>query len=126
MAKHFSSDEDSWENDPVWKLVEDVPTVTASAHFADRVVRAARLDEAAASWWSRFSSPWLWIVPASTAAVAALGIMLFMEPAQNISTRNLDAQRAEIEAIADREVLLTVVDNLDDFSDRDLMSLAGF
>jgi hypothetical protein len=122
--------DDSWENDPVWKLLDQSPPATAGPRFADDTVRAARLAGQAARWWSRLLAPLpLAGLAAATAACVIAVISLQNDtPAANgghIAAVDSNAF-AEIQEIAETEALLSAVDDLDNFSDLELVSLIGF
>ncbi|MEI6175361.1 MAG: hypothetical protein WCS43_00600 [Verrucomicrobiota bacterium] len=121
----------SWENDAVWKLLDQAPPATAGPRFADDVVRAARLIEQPQSWWRRIFSPApLAGLAAATAALAFAVVQLTSSAPGGDSRPSVNLvnseQAAEIQEIAETETLLTAVDHLDDFSDTELASLIGF
>jgi len=118
-----------WEDDAVWKLLEQAPPATAGPRFADDVLRAARLLGQPQPWWRRIFSPApLAGLAAVTAALAFAVLQLTSPDPVNGPDVNLvnSAQAAEIQEIAETETLLTAVDHLDDFSDTELASLIGF
>ena len=120
----------SWENDAVWKLLEQAPPATASPRFADDVVRAARLMEQPQPWWRRVFSPAPLAGLAAATAALVFAVVQLTSPAPGGDPRpdppNVAARAAEIQEIAETETLLTAVDHLDDFSDTELASLIGF
>lgn len=121
--------DDSWENDPVWKLLEQSPPATASPRFADDTVRAARLAGQGASWWSRMFAPLPLAGLATAAAVCVIAVISLQNntPADKQLVAGVDSNAfAEIQEIAETEALLSAVDNLDNFSDLELVSLIGF
>ena len=121
--------DDSWENDAVWKLLEQAPPVTASPRFADDVLRAARLEGAAKPWWKRLFAPAPFAGLAAATAALAFSIVSLVGPASSpvIQSAVIDAPQVEdIQEIAETETLIAAVDNLDDFSDTELVSLVGF
>ncbi len=129
MNRNSTPPDDSWESDAVWKLLDQTAPQTASARFADDVVRAARLAGEVKSWWSRLLSPApLAGLAAVTAAVAFSVISLFGPSAGTSSTGVVvdSPQAANIQEIAETETLIAAVDHLDDFSDKELVSLIGF
>lgn len=120
--------EDSWENDAVWKLLEQSPPATAGPRFTQDTVRAARLAGQHKPWWQRLftPAPLVGLAAASAAAVFAV-ISLTGPPASNDQLARLDAsQAAAIQDLAETETLIAAVDQLDDFSDTELVSLIGF
>ena len=121
--------DESWENDAVWKLLDQAPPVTASTHFVDNTLRAARLTPQTPSWWQRLFSPAAWAgLAAATAALVVSVVSSLSPPSESAaSLAMLDAkQAAAIQDIAETETLMAAVDHLDDFSDTELVSLIGF
>jgi hypothetical protein len=122
--------DESWENDPVWKLLDQSPPATAGPRFADDTVRAARLAGQGSPWWSRILTP----LPLAGLGAAAAACVIALISLQNDTPANggghiagVDSNAfAEIQEIAETEALLTAVDNLDQFSDVELVSLIGF
>ncbi len=128
MNRNTPPPDDSWESDAVWQLLDQAPPKSAGARFADDTVRAARLS-VTPSWWSRLLSP----VPlaglaAATAALAFAVVSLTgPAPSSSVQTAVLDSPQAvAIQEIAETETLIAAVDQLDDFSDNELVSLIGF
>jgi hypothetical protein len=126
--KPLQTDE-SWENDAVWKLLDQAPPAVASPRFVDDTVRAARLAGQAEPWWKRIFSP----IPLAGLAGATAAIVFslnawFTSPAndspQVVSLYTEHA--AEIQDIAEIETLIAAVDHLDQFSDHELVTLIGF
>jgi hypothetical protein len=129
MNRQPHQPEESWENDAVWKLLDQTSPVTASPRFADDTVRAARLAGQPAVWWKRLFSPApLAGLAAATAAVAITVLSLTnTNSGPGDETVSVDpAGFAEIQEIAEAETLICAVDHLDDFSDVELVSLIGF
>jgi hypothetical protein len=121
--------DESWENDAVWKLLDQSPPATASPRFADDTVRAARLLGQPVSIWKRIFAPIpLAGLAATTAAVVFSFSTWFATPAHEVTrTASPDAERAaEIQDIAEIETLIAAVDHLDQFSDHELVTLIGF
>lgn len=119
----------SWENDAVWKLLDQAPPAVASPRFADDTVRAARLAGQPAAWWKRLLTP----VPLAGLAAATAAVVITVlslsgtAPDPGSQTASADpAGFAEIQEIAETETLISAVDQLDDFSDVELVSLIGF
>jgi len=121
--------DDSWESDAVWKLLDQAPRRVAGSRFADDTVRAARLAGPGRRWWQRFCAP----IPLAglVSATAALAIaVLSLNPPPTRTTdaiaANSDEAFAGIQELAEAEVLKAAVDNLDDFTDTELVCLIGF
>jgi hypothetical protein len=129
MNRNSTPPDDSWENDAVWKLLEQATPLTVSACFLDDTVRAAKLEEVAKPWWKRIFSPApLAGIAAATAAIVFSAVSLLNHPAGPvIQSAEVDsAQAADIQEIAETETLIVAVDHLEDFSDTELVSLIGF
>lgn len=121
--------DDSWENDAVWKLLDQAPPATAGPRFVDDTVRAARLMGQAKPWWKHIFSPIPLAGLAGATAALVFSVAGWVGPTSEpgMQTAGLDSdQAAEIQDIAETETLISAVDHLDDFSDTELVSLIGF
>ena len=120
--------DDSWESDAVWNLLDQVPTKSAGARFADDTVRATRLVTNTTPWWVRLLSPAPLAGLATAAAALAFAVVSLMEPASQPAQQAVlnSPQAVAIQDIAETETLIAAVDQLDDFSDNELVSLIGF
>lgn len=121
--------DESWENDAVWKLLDQAPPASAGPRFVDDTVRAARLAGQPESWWKRLLTPAPLAGLAATTAALTLAVLSLTGPASNpgATATSPDAdQAAAIEDIAETETLIAAVDELDNFSDHELVSLIGF
>lgn len=129
MNRQPHPSDESWENDAVWKLLDQAPAATASPRFADDTVRAARLAGQPAPWWKRLlaPAPLAGLAAATAACVIAVISLRNDTPASNNPIAAVDSNAfAEIQEIAETETLLCAVDQLDDFSDGELVTLIGF
>lgn len=131
MKQNTPPPDDSWESDAVWKLLDQAPPVQASSRFAADVLRAARLASPApaSAWWERLLSPAPLTGLATCAAAVALTFVAWTagSPTPEISPKLASAPHAaEIQEIAETATLLAALDQLDDFSDHELVSLIGF
>ncbi len=130
MHPQSTPPDNSWENDPVWNLLAQAPPTTPSPTFAANTVRAARLLNESAPWWKRLLSPAPLAGMAVAAAAVALAVFPLLDsgPAQTLPTHltHQSPQAAAIQDIAEAETLIAAVDQLDDFSDNELVSLIGF
>ena len=120
--------EDSWENDPVWKLLEKAPPPPTPARFVDDTVRAARLAAQPASWWLAIMAPAPKLAGLSAIAAAVALALTFLSPFSSPPAPSVHHSNAaiEIEEIAETETLIAAVDHLDQFSDTELVTLIGF
>lgn len=126
--QHLPPD-DSWESDAIWKLLDKVQPQVASPRFTDNTVRAARLVGSAPGWWRRLFAPAPLAGLAATAAALVIAV-LTLNPAPihtaNPATATSDEAFAGIQELAETEVLSAAVDNLDNFTDTELVCLIGF
>ena len=120
--------DESWENDAVWKLLEQAPPAQASGRFVDDTVRAARLMGQAQPWWKRLFAPVPLAGLAGATAALVFSISGVFGPGQPATPGPVvDSMVTEqIQEIAETETLIAAVDNLDNFSDRELVTLIGF
>ena len=131
MNRKAPHNDDSWEHDPVWQLLDQAPRTTASGRFAGDTVRAARLSGMPAPWWNRMLRPLpIASLSAATAAVAiAIATWNHRLPQPGTAVASLaitDPNAEEIADIAATEALIAAVDHMEDFSDTELVSLLGF
>ncbi len=129
MNRNSPPTDESWESDAVWKLLDQAPPKTAGLRFADDTVRAARLSIEIKPWWSRLFSPASLAGFAAATAAVAFAVISLVGPApkSNEQTAVLDSPQAvAIQDIAETETLIAAMDQLDDFSDNELVSLIGF
>ncbi len=130
MKRHDTSHEDAWENDAVWKLLDQSPAPTPSPRFVDDTVRAARLAGIALPWWKCLLGPHVGLKSLAGGAVAAAVALVFtlFQPSGSEPTPVIthSANAAHIEEIAETETLIAAMDHMDAFSDTELVSLIGF
>jgi hypothetical protein len=130
MNRQPLQNDDSWENDAVWKLLDQAPPASASPRFADDTVRAARLAGQDSPWWSRVLAPLPLAGLGAAAAAACVIAVLSLQndtPASDQRVATIDSNAfAEIQEIAETETLISAVEDLDKFSDVELVSLIGF
>lgn len=134
MKNHSTPpDDDSWESDPVWKLLDQATPVAASRSFADDVVRMAKLQPVAEPWWRRWWSPVpVTLTGGAVAGLAALALSFNLPHAadpENFSQADdgdIIDPFAELQDFAEVETLMAAADHLDVFSDQELAGLIGF
>lgn len=120
--------DESWENDAVWKLLEQAPPMTSSGRFVDDTVRAARLMGQPQPWWKRVFAP----VPLAALAGATAALVFSLSGIVGPDAKPIEGSLADspdteqIQEVAETETLMAAVDNLDNFSDRELVTLIGF
>lgn len=123
-------EDESWESDAVWKLLDEAPPASAGPRFVDDVMRAVRLEETPQPWWKRIFAP----LPAAGLATAATAIALAVHSLVSVPSpvttpvvaTPATESFAEVQDAADAEVLVAAADHLDQFSDNELVSLIGF
>lgn len=126
MNRNPSPTDDSWESDAVWKLLDQVPPRIAGSRFADDTVRAARLSPEAKPWWSRLLSPAPLTGLAAALTLAVIPLVGPRSPSGGQAAMPDSPQAVAIQDIAETETLIAAADQLDDFSDNELVSLIGF
>ena len=88
-----------------------------------------RLSAEDKPWWSRLFAPAPLAGLAGATAALAIAVISLVGPSQTTVTQTvvLDSPQAvAIQDIAETETLIAAVDQLDDFSDHELVSLIGF
>jgi hypothetical protein len=129
MNRHPLNSDDSLDTDPVWKLLDEAPAPRASERFVERTLRAARLDPVApVPFWKKWLSPAPLLGLGSAAAVMILVLMSGPRPelATELAGGGDVETFAAIQEAAEMEALLAAVDQMEDFSDHELVSLIGF
>jgi len=92
-------------------------------------VRAARLGSPQRAWWQRLIAPFpLAGLTATAAAVVLAVVALHPVPTHTAvpTAASSDEAFAGIQELAEVEVLSAAVDNLDNFTDTELVCLIGF
>jgi len=123
-------EDESWESDAVWKLLDEAPPASAGPRFVDDVMRAVRLEETPQPWWKRVFAPLpVAGLTTATAAIALAVHSLISVPSPTgapVVVAPATESFAEVQDAADAEVLVAAADHLDQFSDNELVSLIGF
>jgi hypothetical protein len=125
MNRNSMPPDDSWESDAVWQLLDQALPKLADARFTADTVRAARLTSIAKPWWHHLLSPLPLAGLAATTAALAFAIISLVGPAK-VSEVQLANQAFAIQDVAETETLIAAADQLDDFSDTELVGLIGF
>jgi hypothetical protein len=129
MNRHAQTSDSAWENDAVWKLLDEVAPITAGPRFVNETVRAMRLAVDEKPWWQRLFSPAPLAGLAAATAALAFAIVSLTGPmtvtVAPVATQE-SSQAVAIQEIAETETLIAAVDHLDDFSDTELAILIGF
>lgn len=129
MNRNLLPPDDSWESDAVWKLLDQASPRVAGPRFADNAVRAARLAGSPRAWSQRlFAFAPLTGLVATAAAVIIAVVSLNPSPTHTLTPKSVSSEEAfaGIQELAEAEVLRAAVDNLDNFTDNELVSLIGF
>lgn len=129
MKRPDTPHDETWENDAVWKLLDQSPSSTPSPRFVDDTVRAARLAGIALPWWKSLGPHVNRASLACGAAIAALAIVFtLLQPADSVPNPVIttSGNAEHIEEIAETETLIAAMDHMDKFSDTELVSLIGF
>lgn len=118
------------DQDPVWDLLRQSPSLRPGPNFAANVARAARLEESTKPWWAK-----LWI-PASVGgalagAAALVAVVFTLQSGTNpigatVITTPANSSLADLQENYETEVLLAASDHLADYSDEELVALIGF
>lgn len=123
--------EKEWDaEDATWKLLGEAAPRRASGRFADDTLRAVRLLPEGGSKWPKFLTFAPWVGVAACGAVAAF--MMIHSPDAEVKkispvvTLSAEEKWGEIAEVADIEMLAAAADDLDLFSDQELVSLVGF
>jgi len=125
------NDKEEWgADDATWKLLGEAGPTRASGRFADDTVRAVKLLPEAGSWWPKIVSfsPW-----AGVAAYGVLVAFLLLNGADEgtgedspVVIVSAEEKWVAIAEVAEVEMLAAAADDLDSFSDQELVSLIGF
>jgi hypothetical protein len=140
--KEHSHKEEWREGDETWQLLGKSVPKRASARFADDVVRAVRLLPEADPVWPRILKFSRWAVVAAcvvfTASILIDPLEKDSSPATGqtdqpkpsevsaVATANNEVVWQQIEDVAHAELLAAAADHLEEFSDRDLVTMMGF
>jgi len=129
MNRNAQAPDNSWENDAVWKLLDSAAPITAGPQFVDDTVRTMRLAVDEKPWWQRLFSPAPLTGFATATAALVFAIVSLTGPTPvtvaPVATQE-SPQAVAIQDIAETEMLIAAVDQLDDFSDTELATLIGF
>lgn len=125
-----------WDaDDATWKLLGEAEPRRASGRFADDALRAVRLLPNTDSRWAKFLgfAPWAGLGVAAYAVLVAFlliqspdGEIRKSSPVVTTSVTSAVEKWGEIAEVADIEMLSAAADDLELFSDQELVSLVGF
>ena len=126
--------QESWENDPVWNLVDSAEAPKAGPAFAQDVMRKVRQSEAAPArpWWKSLFAP----VPLAAGALAAAAVITFLVAFPgtpegsgggiakgNDMPSDPPVVEIQIEEELDQQLLIAAVEDPSLFSDEELLAM---
>ena len=123
-------EENEWENDPVWDLVDKTEAPEVSPLFVRNVMREVRLaSETRLPWWKSLLSP----RPVFAGSLAAVAATILILANLNPSTENArdvpgptviaEPQIPQLDALLDEEMLAQAAEDPSAFSDEALVAL---
>jgi len=122
--------EDNWENDPVWDLLDEAKAPGAGPSFVQNVMREVRLsDEMRLPWWRQLLAPRPILAGSLAALTVALIIWVGPEEAGQITAEDpmleeaRDAQALQLDALLEEEMLSQAAEDPTAFSDEALVAL---
>ncbi len=119
-----------WENDPVWKLLDQAGKPEARPSFVQDVLREVRLsDEATAPWWKILVGPKA-LAGGALAAAAAVALVVSLQPesggegmADNGTTPPKVEPAVPLSTLVEAELLLAASEDPSAFSDEELITM---
>ncbi|NIP96054.1 MAG: hypothetical protein GWO24_22495 [Akkermansiaceae bacterium] len=119
-------DQDDWENDPVWNLVDEAKPSKAGPFFVRNVMREVRLAEGKpARWWRGLLSPKP-ILAGALGVAAAITIIASLGPEQPEAPgigQTEPTVPSPLDELVAEEMLLEAAEDPSAFSDEALMAL---
>lgn len=122
------SNQDDWEKDPVWKLVEDAPPAQAGSLFARNVMREVRLShEKRLRWWHSLLAPIPLAAGGLAAVAAALILVVGSEPSSDEVAEEpspaVEPAEVQLGELVEEEMLREAANDPSAFTDEDLVTL---
>ena len=123
--------ENNWENDPVWDLVDQAQSPKVNPLFVRNVMREVRLfNETRRPWWQQLLTP----KPILAGSLAALAVAILIvvgpdQPDQVITVDDsnsgevLEPQVLQLDALLEEEMLSQAAEDPAAFSDEALVAL---
>lgn len=121
--------DDAWENDMVWDLLRESPCQRASAGFANQVMQSVResAQVVESAHWRRHALRGALGVAAALAVSFTWWSQSTSEKHDVTATNAVMADEFEpLDEAVTQQVLLAAADQLNDFSDTELVTLIGF
>lgn len=121
-------DQNNWENDPVWKLVDEAKRHEAGPFFVRNVMREVRLSqESSLRWWRRLLTPKPILAGALGAIAAAILITVNSGKSQDPVVEKPETpspvQELKLDQLVDEEMLREAAMDPSAFTDEDLVAL---
>ncbi|MDG2487278.1 MAG: hypothetical protein P8M65_06200 [Roseibacillus sp.] len=130
MSMNDQHEKSSWENDPVWDLLDKTETAEIDPLFVSNVMRKVRLaSEAKRSWWKRPTLVGPLLAGSMASLVAALLITLSSdEPSAGSAGVDLlplqeELDTPHLDTLLDEEMLSQAAEDPAAFSDEALVAL---
>ena len=130
MSMNDQHEKSSWENDPVWDLLDKTETAEIDPLFVSNVMRKVRLSsEAKRSWWKRPALVGPLLAGSMASLVAALLITLSSdEPSAGSAGVDLlpfqeELDTPHLDTLLDEEMLSQAAEDPAAFSDEALVAL---
>lgn len=128
-----SPEQNDWENDPVWSLVDRAPSSEAKPAFVQNVMREVRqLGEKETPWWNIFLLPQT-LVGGAVAAVLALILVFSLPTPEQAPNKVADTvvppepaetvDNSQLDTLVENELLLEAAEDPSAFSDEELLAL---
>jgi len=122
--------ENDWENDPVWDLVDQAQAPEANPLFVRDVMREVRLSsETRRPWWKPLLAPRPILVGSLAAMAVALLIAVGPEQPDQVTADDphpgevLEPQVPQLDALLEEEMLSQAAEDPAAFSDEALVAL---
>ncbi|MBP36555.1 MAG: hypothetical protein QF405_09395 [Roseibacillus sp.] len=122
--------ENNWENDPVWDLLDEAKAPGAGPLFVRNVMREVRLsDEIRPPWWRQLLTPRPILAGSLAALTAAILIWGVPKETAQIATKDprteeaTEPQALQLDALLEEEMLSQAAEDPTAFSDEALVAL---
>ena len=127
----IQSSEESWESDPVWKLLDASVAPKAGPRLVERTLRAARMTAQRDAWWKSWRSLFAPAPLAGLGTAAALAALTFAffhtsSTSPTVPISHEFALNTEADEITEIDYLIASIDEIDELSDSELIALIGY
>ncbi|MGA0854169.1 MAG: hypothetical protein ACO3RK_05070 [Luteolibacter sp.] len=122
------SSQESWESDPVWKLLDARTAPKAGPRLVERTLRAARMTTQRDVWWKSWRTLFAPAPLAGLGTAAALAALTFafLPTSPTAPITHEFVLNAEAEEIPEIDYLIASIDEIDELSDSELIALIGY